>query len=152
MRPISASILEKRRRACTGSAPTRRTESAVPSPLPSQEMTVAARPVSCKHVPAATKGTRCMIAFLRLIGLVLVVELIFYALISIYVRSLRREALEKEWDRRHPGRAGPTAERDTFVRRSMRGFSKTLRARLVGLVLVLPLVVIVTIIVYVNYN
>ena len=63
-----------------------------------------------------------------------------------------REALEKEWDRRHPGRAGPTAERDTFVRRSMRGFSKTLRARLVGLVLVLPLVVIVTIIVYVNYN
>ena len=68
------------------------------------------------------------------------------------LRSLRREALEKEWDRRHPGRAGPTAERDTFVRRSMRGFSKTLRARLVGLVLVLPLVVIVTIIVYVNYN
>ena len=63
-----------------------------------------------------------------------------------------REALEKEWDRRHPGRAGPTAERDTFVRRSMRGFSKTLRARLVGLVLVLPLVVIVTIIVFVNYN
>ena len=93
-----------------------------------------------------------MIALFRLIGLVLVIELMFYALISIYVRSLRREALEKEWDRRHPGRAGPTAERDTFVRRSMRGFSKTLRARLVGLVLVLPLVVIVTIIVYVNYN
>ena len=40
-----------------------------------------------------------MIAFLRLIGLVLVVELIFYALIYIYVRSLRRESLEKEWDR-----------------------------------------------------
>lgn len=93
-----------------------------------------------------------MIAFLRLIGLVLVVELIFYALIYIYVRSLRREGLEKEWDRRHPERAGPGEERDAFVRRSMLGYSRTLRARLVGLVLVLPLVVIVTIIFYVNYN
>ncbi len=93
-----------------------------------------------------------MIAFLRLIGLVLVVELIFYALIYIYVRSLRRESLENEWDRRHPDRAGPTGERAAFVQRSMRGFEKSLRARLVGLVLVLPLVVIVTIIVFVNYN
>ena len=39
-----------------------------------------------------------------------------------------------------------------FVQRSMRGFEKSLRVRLVGLVLVLPLVVIVTIIVFVNYN
>ena len=93
-----------------------------------------------------------MIALFRLIGLVLVIELMFYALIYIYVRSLRREALEKEWDRRHPDRAGPTGERDAFVRRSMLGFEKTLRARLVGLVLVLPLIVIVTIIVFVNYN
>jgi hypothetical protein len=115
-------------------------------------LTVAAMPVSCKHVLRTTKGTRRMIAFLRLIGLVLVVELIFYALISIYVRSLRRESLEKEWDLRHPERAGPSEERDIFVRRSMRGFSKTLRARLVGLVLVLPMIVIVTIIVFVNYN
>ena len=93
-----------------------------------------------------------MIALFRLIGLVLVIELMFYALIYIYVRSLRREALEKEWDRRHPDHAGPTEERDTFVRRSMLGYSKSLRARLVGMVLVLPLVVIVTIIFYVNYK
>ena len=93
-----------------------------------------------------------MIAFLRLIGMVLVVELVFYALIWIYIRSLRREELEKEWDRRHPERAGPSPERAEFVRRSMVGFSKTLRARLVGLVLVLPVVAIVVIIVIVNYN
>ncbi|MDQ7261481.1 hypothetical protein NM680_06665 [Paracoccus sp. PS-1] len=93
-----------------------------------------------------------MIAFLRLIGMVLIVELIFYALIWIYIRSLRREELEKEWDRRHPERAGPSPERAEFVRRSMVGFSKTLRARLVGLVLVLPVVAIVVIIVIVNYN
>lgn len=93
-----------------------------------------------------------MFAFLRLIGLILVVEAIFYALIYVYVRSLRRESLEDEWDRRHPERAGPTEEREAFVRRSMLGYDKTLRARLVGLVLVFPLVVIVTIIVFVNYN
>lgn len=93
-----------------------------------------------------------MIAFLRLIGMVLAVELIFYALISIYIRSLRREALENEWDRRHPDRAGPTPERAEFVRRCMAGFGRTLRARLVGLVLVLPLVAIIVIVVIVNYN
>jgi hypothetical protein len=93
-----------------------------------------------------------MIAFLRLIGMVLAVELVFFVLISIYIRSLRREALEKEWDRRHPGRAGATPERREFLRRSMVGFSRTLRARLVLLVLVLPLVAVVAIVVIVNYN
>ena len=93
-----------------------------------------------------------MIAFLRLIGMVLAIELVFYALISIYLRSLRREALEKEWDRRHPERAGPTPERRAFVRRSMVGFSRTLRARLALLVLVLPLAAFVAIVVIVNYN
>lgn len=93
-----------------------------------------------------------MIAFLRLIGLVLLIELIFYGLLTVYLRSTRREALEEEWDRRYPQRAGDTEERRTFVRRSMRGFSKTLRARLALLVLVLPVVAIVVIIVIVNYN
>ncbi|MCJ1902239.1 MULTISPECIES: hypothetical protein [Paracoccus] len=92
-----------------------------------------------------------MIAFLRLIGMVLLVELVFYLLIGTYIRSLRREELEKEWDRRHPERAGPSPERAEFVRRSMVGFSKTLRGRLALLVLVLPVVAIVVIIVIVNY-
>lgn len=93
-----------------------------------------------------------MIALLRLIGLVLAIELIFYVLLSIYIRSTRREALENEWDRRHPEAAGDSAQRREFVRRSMVGFGKTLRARLVGLVLVLPLVAIVVIVILVNYD
>ncbi|MTH78705.1 hypothetical protein GL286_13305 [Paracoccus aestuariivivens] len=93
-----------------------------------------------------------MLALLRLIGLVLVVELIFYFLLTVYIRSTRREALENEWDRRHPEKTGPSPERREFVRRSMIGFSKTLRARLVGLVLVLPVVAIVVIVILVNYN
>ncbi|MDS9467520.1 hypothetical protein RGQ15_08020 [Paracoccus sp. MBLB3053] len=92
-----------------------------------------------------------MMALLRLIGLVLAIELIFYFLLSVYIRSTRREVLEKEWDRRHPDRAGDTAERRDFVRRSMVGFGKTLRARLVGLVLILPVVAIIVIVILVNY-
>lgn len=93
-----------------------------------------------------------MLAFLRLIGMVLFIELIFYALLTAYLRSTRREALEDEWDRRHPDRAGDSPERREFVRRSMIGFRRTLRARLALLVLVLPVVAIAAIIVLVNYN
>ncbi|MTH35352.1 hypothetical protein GL279_12140 [Paracoccus limosus] len=93
-----------------------------------------------------------MMAFLRLIGMVLVIEALFYALLTVYLRSTRREALEKEWDRRHPGRAGDTPERREFIRRSMRGFSRRLRGRLAFLVLVLPVVAIVAIIIIVNYD
>jgi len=93
-----------------------------------------------------------MMAFVRLLFFVLLLELIFYALISIYLRSLQREKLEAEWDRRHPGRAGANPERREFVRRAMVGFGKTLRARLVGLVLILPLVAIAIIVITVNYH
>ena len=93
-----------------------------------------------------------MMALLRLIGLVLAIGLIFYVLLTVHIRSTKREALEREWDRRHPDRAGPSRERQTFVRRSMLGFGKTLRARLVGLVLVLPVIAVIVIVILVNYN
>lgn len=93
-----------------------------------------------------------MIAFLRLIGMVLLIELLFYGLLTVYLRSTRREALEDAWDQRHPDRAGDGPERRRFVRRAMAGFRKTLRARLAFLVLVLPVVAIAAIIILVNYN
>lgn len=91
-----------------------------------------------------------MLALLRLLIFVLAIEVIFYLLLSIYLRSTRREALENEWDEENPGRAGPSEERSEFVRRSMIGYSKTLRARLAALVLVLPLVLIIFIVILVN--
>ena len=91
-------------------------------------------------------------AIIRLALILFVIEAIFYALLTVYLRSTKTESLEDEWDRRHPERAGDTEERRAFVRRSMLGYEKTLRARLVGLVLILPMIVIVTIIVFVNYN
>ncbi|WBU61757.1 hypothetical protein [Paracoccus albus] len=87
---------------------------------------------------------------LRLVVMLLLIEAIFYLLISIYLRSTKRESLEDEWDRRHPDRAGDSPERREFVRRSMVGFQKTLKARLVGLVFILPTIAIGVIAWYVN--
>lgn len=91
-------------------------------------------------------------AFLRLIAMVLVVELIFYGLLTVYLRSTRREALEHEWDERHPDRAGDSPERREFLRRAMVSYRGKLRRRLAFLVLVLPVVAIVAIIILVNYD
>ena len=92
-----------------------------------------------------------MMAFLRLILVVLVVETVFYILLSYYLRSLRHERLEEEWDERHPDRAGPSPERDAFVRRSMVNFHRTIKARLVGLVFILPTIAMMVIVYIVNY-
>lgn len=88
--------------------------------------------------------------FLRLIIFLFIIETIFYLLLSIYLRSTKAEALENEWDQRHPERAGESPERSIFVRRSMMGFEKTLKAQLVGLVFVLPTIAIGVIAWYVN--
>lgn len=91
-----------------------------------------------------------MLVLLRLMIFLFLIEAIFYLLLTIYLRSTRKEALEDEWDRRHPDRAGDSPERSTFVRRSMIGFQKTLKARLVGLVFILPTIAIGVIAWYVN--
>lgn len=88
--------------------------------------------------------------FLRMLLILLVIEALFYLLLSIYIRSLRRERLEDIWDKRHPLRAGDHAERREFVRRSMVGFEKTLRARLLGLVFVVPTIAVGAVIYIVN--
>ncbi|WBU54599.1 hypothetical protein [Paracoccus sp. SCSIO 75233] len=84
-------------------------------------------------------------AIIRLAITLFIIEAIFYVLISMYLRSTRAEYLEEEWDRRHPDRAGNSPERREFVRRSMRGFQKSLKARLVALIFVIPTIAIVVI-------
>lgn len=88
--------------------------------------------------------------FVRMIMALLVIETIFYLMISVYIRSLRTEALEKEWMRRHPERAGDRPAMQKFVEHSMAGFRKTLKARLVGIVFVIPTLIVVGIVIAVN--
>lgn len=91
-------------------------------------------------------------AIIRLAAILIAIEALFYVLISLYLRSLQRERLEERWDARHPDRAGDSPERRVFVRRSMVGSERTLRARLVALVFVLPTVALMVIIYFVNYH
>lgn len=89
---------------------------------------------------------------IRLAAVVLAIEALFYVLISVYVRSLRREALEEAWARRHPDRPGDSPERRRFVRRALIGFRRSLRRRLVGLVFVVPTLAIIVVVWLVNYD
>ncbi len=93
-----------------------------------------------------------MAAFFRLGLFILLIEAVFFVLIWLYMRSTRRESLEKEWDRRHPDLAGPSAQRQEFVRRSMLGYGKRIRTPLFLLVIVVPLAAILTIIIFVNHR
>lgn len=93
-----------------------------------------------------------MAAFFRLILFLLIAETVFYLLLRIYIRSLRRERLEDRWDERHPAMPGNTPARREFVRRSMAGFDRTLRSRLLLLVFVLPNLAIMGIIYVVNWQ
>jgi hypothetical protein len=96
-------------------------------------------------------GIQPLIALFRLVLLVLLLEAALYFLLWIYMRSLRREALEGEWDERHPDQAGDSSDRDEFVRRSMVHFEKSLRARLLWLVFIIPTAAIMGIIYWVNW-
>lgn len=93
-----------------------------------------------------------MIALIRLFLLVFLAEAVFYLLLRLYLRSTRREALEQEYDRRHPDAAGDSPPRRVFVRRAMRGFDRSLKTRLIGAVFVIPTIAIMVIIYLVNWQ
>lgn len=93
-----------------------------------------------------------MAVFARLIVFVLIAETIFYLLLRIYLRSIRTERLEEIWDERHPDQAGNNAARREFVRKSLVGFEKTLRVRLLVLVFILPTLAIMGIVYWVNWQ
>lgn len=93
-----------------------------------------------------------MAAFFRLILSLLIAEAVFYLLLRIYLRSLRTERLETIWDERHPAVSGDTPARRAFVRRSMVGFDRTLKPRLLLLVFILPNLAIIGIIYWINWQ
>lgn len=91
-----------------------------------------------------------MSALFRLVILVFLLEAMFYLLLRIYIRSLRREKLEDAWDARHPEMAGNNPMRAEFVRKSMVGFDRTLKSRLLWLVFIIPTLAIMGIVWWVN--
>ncbi|MDF2143150.1 hypothetical protein [Paenirhodobacter sp. CAU 1674] len=91
-----------------------------------------------------------MIGFLRLAIFGTVAAALSYWALLIYSRSLRREALEKEWDGDWHEDASPEA-RALFIEEGMAEYEHSLRRKLIWLVLVLPAVVVGVLIYLVNY-
>lgn len=92
-----------------------------------------------------------MAALIRLFLFMFAVQLVFYLLLRLYVRSLRVERLEDRWDARHPDKAGDTPARRAFIARSMQGFERSLKVRLTLMVFVLPTLAVLGIIALVNW-
>lgn len=90
-----------------------------------------------------------MIGFLRLMLFWAVFSALFYWLLLIYARSLRREALEKKWDADPPAPATEAA-RDAFIQQGMADYEGSLRRKLLWGVIVLPFLAIGLLVYLVN--
>ena len=89
-----------------------------------------------------------MLGFLRLMLFWSVASAAIYWLLLIYSRSLRREALEKEWDAAPQGDA---AAREAFIDKGMAEYEGSLRNRLLLIVVVLPFIAMAVLLYLVNY-
>ena len=91
-----------------------------------------------------------MIGFLRAIVIWAVVGAVAFFVLRIYGRSLRREALEKEWDA-NPPEGADAAARDAFIEKGMTDYEGSLRNRLLVIIFVLPFIVIAALLYLMNY-
>jgi len=73
-------------------------------------------------------------AFLRVMGLVLAALVVLYLVLSLRLRLGERQRLAEEWE------TGPmTGDREGHVREGMATYDRSLRNRLLWLVIVLPM-------------
>ncbi|MCV2871843.1 hypothetical protein OEZ71_05995 [Defluviimonas sp. WL0050] len=89
-----------------------------------------------------------MIAFVRLAVFGFIAMTIMYVLLSIYSRSVERERLEKEWDAERGG--GESDARDAYIEAGMKTYEKSLRAKLIWLVYVVPTLAVLVLIYLTN--
>ena len=88
-----------------------------------------------------------IVGWLRMMFWVLCASSLAYGLLSLYARSLRREALENQWQ------AGDRSEtRQAFVAAGMKRYEQGLRRRLLWLVFLLPFALISAIFFYINWS
>jgi hypothetical protein len=89
-----------------------------------------------------------MIAFVRLAVFGFIAMTIMYVLLSIYSRSVERERLEKEWDAEQGG--DESEARDAYIEAGMKAYEKSLRAKLIWLVYVVPTLAVLVLIYLTN--
>lgn len=88
-----------------------------------------------------------MIAIIRLAFFGFIGLSVVYWLVSVYSRSVRRERLEQEFDA-----GGVAGVRDDYIKAGMDHYQHGLRRKLIVLVYVIPAMVAVLTIYFVNYQ
>lgn len=73
--------------------------------------------------------------FIRFLVVGFAVLTALYVLLSIYVRSLTRERLEKEWEEE-----GSIGARDDYVEKGMAEYARSIRPKLLLAVYIVPLI------------
>ncbi len=87
-----------------------------------------------------------MIGIFRLAVIGLVVMTVFYVMIRIYSRSVRREKLENRWEEE-----GQPGDREAYVEAGMTEYDASLRPKLILLVYIVPTLVVGVLLYIVNY-
>jgi hypothetical protein len=86
-----------------------------------------------------------MIPIIRLIVFGVIALSVVYLLVSLYARSVQREALEKTFDA-----GGIDGSREAFIDEGMARYRKSLRRKLLWGVYVVPMAVVLVIVILVN--
>lgn len=87
-----------------------------------------------------------MIAFLRMMLMLLAVLTVIYVGLSIYSRRVRRGKLAAHWDKK-----GLTGDREAFIQRGLKAYDASFRRKLILGVYVVPLVTIAVLVYMTNY-
>ena len=88
-----------------------------------------------------------MIAIIRLVVVGFIGLTVVYWLVSVYSRSVRREHLEKEFDA-----GGVDGGRDDYIKVGMDHYEHGLRRKLIVLVYIIPAVVVLVTVYFVDYQ
>lgn len=88
-----------------------------------------------------------MIGFLKLAVFGLLGLSVLYVSLSIYLRSLERERLEKEWDA-----GGIAGDRDDHIQRGLASHRHSLRRKLLWLVYIIPIAVVAALVWILNFQ
>ncbi len=88
--------------------------------------------------------------FVRLLILAVVASTVVYFSVAWFLRSTRRERLEKEWDAANPG--GDPKDRRREVEEGVEAFTQTLGYRALWLIYVLPVLAVGYTLVMTNWN
>ena len=88
-----------------------------------------------------------MIAMLRLMGFGFIVLTVIYICLSLYSRSVRKGKLEAEWDEQ-----GMTGDRDAWIDQGLKDYDGSLRRKLILGVYVVPVILVMTLIYFVNFH